>query len=57
MGFAAEMLVSLAAGAQLLVLGRSSRTGSRYVGHVVHSTLHFANAPVAVVPTKETPAG
>ncbi|MFF5337710.1 universal stress protein [Streptomyces sp. NPDC013181] len=55
-GFAAEMLVSLAAGAQLLVVGRS-RAGSRYVGHVVHSTLHFANAPVAVVPTKETPAG
>ncbi|NEC67548.1 universal stress protein [Streptomyces sp. SID9727] len=56
-GFAAEMLVSLAAGAQLLVLGRSSRTGSRYVGHVVHSTLHFANAPIAVVPTKGSPAG
>ncbi|MFG3137173.1 universal stress protein [Streptomyces sp. NPDC048211] len=52
LGFAAEMLVSLAAGAQLLVVGRSRRTGSRYVGHVVHSTLHFANAPIAVVPTK-----
>ncbi|THA75636.1 universal stress protein [Streptomyces sp. A0642] len=52
LGFAAEMLVSLAAGAQLLVVGRSLRTGSRYVGHVVHSTLHFANAPIAVVPTK-----
>ncbi|MGW1230511.1 universal stress protein [Streptomyces sp. NPDC001515] len=54
-GFAAEMLVSLAAGAQLLVVGRSSE-GSRYVGHVVHSVLHFANAPVAVVPTRETAA-
>ncbi|MDG9687570.1 universal stress protein [Streptomyces sp. DH18] len=51
-GFAAEMLVTLAAGAQLLVVGRSSRTGSRYVGHVVHSTLHFANAPIALVPTQ-----
>ncbi|MFI9193624.1 universal stress protein [Streptomyces californicus] len=52
LGFAAEMLVTLAARAQLLVVGRSSSTGSRYVGHVVHSTMHFANAPVAVVPTR-----
>ncbi|MFH9607412.1 universal stress protein [Streptomyces sp. NPDC017448] len=51
-GFAADMLVNLAAGAHLLVVGRSSTPGSRYVGHVVHATLHFANAPVAVVPTR-----
>ncbi|WP_405637341.1 universal stress protein [Streptomyces sp. NBC_01178] len=51
-GFAADMLVNLAAGARLLVVGRGSTPGSRYVGHVVHATLHFANAPVAVVPTR-----
>lgn len=51
-GFAADMLVNLAAGAHLVVVGRSSTPGSRYVGHVVHATLHFANAPVAVVPTR-----
>ncbi|MYR48485.1 universal stress protein [Streptomyces sp. SID4928] len=50
-GFAAEMLMTLAAGAELLVVGRSGRGGG-YVGHVVHSTMHFANAPVAVVPAE-----
>lgn len=54
LGFAAEMLVTLAASAQLLVVGRSSKVGSRYVGHIAHSTLHFANAPIALVPTKQS---
>ncbi|WP_328886417.1 universal stress protein [Streptomyces sp. NBC_00316] len=47
-----EMLVSLAASAQLLVVGRRSRLGTRYVGHVAHAALHFADAPIALVPTR-----
>ncbi|MFH8434630.1 universal stress protein [Streptomyces sp. NPDC018007] len=52
LGPTAEMLVSLAASAQLLVVGRRSRLGTRYVGHVAHSALHFADAPIALVPTR-----
>ncbi|MFF0024492.1 universal stress protein [Streptomyces sp. NPDC004082] len=51
-GPAAEVLVALAASAQLLVVGRSSKPGRRYVGHVAHATLHFADAPIALVPTR-----
>lgn len=51
-GPASEMLVTLAASAQLLVVGRRTEPGSRYVGHVAHATLHFADAPMAVVPTR-----
>ncbi|MFE8956336.1 universal stress protein [Streptomyces althioticus] len=50
-GPASEILVARAASAQLLVVGRRSRPVSRYVGHVAHATLHFADAPVALVPT------
>ncbi|ALC18516.1 universal stress protein [Streptomyces pristinaespiralis] len=46
----AEMLVSLAASAQLLVVGRRAEPRSRYVGHVAHATLHFADAPIALIP-------
>ncbi|MFD7771280.1 universal stress protein [Streptomyces sp. NPDC059787] len=50
-GPASEILVNLAASAQLLVVGRRSKPVSRYVGHVAHATLHFADAPIALVPT------
>ncbi|MGN9796103.1 universal stress protein [Streptomyces sp. OZ13] len=49
-GPTAEMLVSLAAAAQLLVVGRRAEPRSRYVGHVAHAALHFADAPIALVP-------
>ncbi|MFF8556929.1 universal stress protein [Streptomyces sp. NPDC015501] len=52
LGPTVEMLVSLAASAQLLVVGRRSRLGTRYVGHVAHAALHFADAPIALVPTR-----
>ncbi|HWU10590.1 MAG TPA: universal stress protein [Streptomyces sp.] len=49
-GPTSEMLVALAASAQLLVVGRRAGPRSRYVGHVAHATLHFADAPIALVP-------
>ncbi|MFD0428000.1 universal stress protein [Streptomyces zhihengii] len=50
LGPASEMLVTLAAAAQLLVVGRRARPRSRYLGHVAHATLHFADAAIALVP-------
>lgn len=56
-GPAAELMVDLAATAQLLVVGRRAEPRSRYVGHVAHATLHFADAPIALVPrTKDADA-
>ncbi|WP_372588021.1 universal stress protein [Streptomyces albidoflavus] len=52
LGPSVEMLISLAASAQLLVVGRRSRLGTRYVGHVAHAVLHFADVPIALVPTR-----
>ncbi|MEW2708883.1 universal stress protein [Streptomyces koyangensis] len=52
LGPSVEMLTSLAASAQLLVVGRRSRLGTRYVGHVAHAVLHFADVPIALVPTR-----
>ncbi|MEU0368849.1 universal stress protein [Streptomyces sp. NPDC006283] len=50
LGLTSEVLVTLAASAQLLVVGRRAEPRSRYVGHVAHATLHFADAPIALVP-------
>ncbi|MFF7177499.1 universal stress protein [Streptomyces sp. NPDC008121] len=50
LGPTSELLVSLAASAQLLVVGRRAEPRSRYVGHVAHATLHFADVPIALVP-------
>jgi nucleotide-binding universal stress UspA family protein len=52
MGSAGEVLLSMAAPAQLLVVGRRahrSAVGSR-IGSVVHAVVHHAPCPVAVVP-------
>jgi nucleotide-binding universal stress UspA family protein len=52
MGSAGEVLLSMAARAQLLVVGRRahrSAVGSR-IGSVVHAVVHHAPCPVAVVP-------
>ncbi|MFI8348842.1 universal stress protein [Streptomyces sp. NPDC085596] len=52
MGSAGEVLVSQAARAQLLVVGRRARrtaVGAR-IGSVAHGVLHHAGSPVAVVP-------
>ncbi|MEU1122467.1 universal stress protein [Streptomyces sp. NPDC005899] len=54
-GPTAEMLVALAASAQLLVVGRRAAPRSRYVGHVAHATLHFADVPIALVPRSSVP--
>ncbi|GGQ70587.1 universal stress protein [Streptomyces pilosus] len=51
-GPASEVLVALASSAQLLVVGRRGDPVNRYVGHVAHATLHFADAPIALVPTR-----
>ncbi|MFG3094218.1 universal stress protein [Streptomyces sp. NPDC048202] len=52
MGSAGQVLVSQAARAQLLVVGRRARrtaVGAR-IGSVAHGVLHHAGSPVAVVP-------
>ncbi|WP_055523013.1 universal stress protein [Streptomyces graminilatus] len=52
MGSAGEVLLSVAPGAQLLVVGRRahrSAVGAR-IGSVAHGVLHHAHCPVAVVP-------
>jgi nucleotide-binding universal stress UspA family protein len=52
LGSAAEVLLSAASRAQLLVVGRHTRRpafGPR-LGHVTHAVLHHAPCPVAVVP-------
>lgn len=49
LGPASELLVALAASAELLVVGRTTRA-VRHVGHVAHAALHFADAPIALVP-------
>ncbi|MET9257499.1 universal stress protein [Streptomyces sp. NPDC003717] len=52
MGSAGQVLLSAAAGAQLLVVGRRARrtaVGAR-IGSVAHGVLHHARCPVAVVP-------
>ena len=52
MGSAGEVLLSVAAGAQLMVVGRRvhrSAVGSR-IGSVAHGVVHHAPSPVAVVP-------
>ncbi|MCQ8828823.1 universal stress protein [Streptomyces malaysiensis] len=52
MGNAAEVLLTSAVGAGLVVLGRHSRrsaVGPR-LGHVAHALLHHAACPIAVVP-------
>ncbi|WP_353946783.1 universal stress protein [Streptomyces sp. HUAS MG91] len=51
-GSAGQVLLSVAAGAQLLVVGRRARrtaVGAR-IGSVAHAVLHHAPCPVAVVP-------
>ncbi|MFE0800051.1 universal stress protein [Streptomyces sp. NPDC058812] len=52
MGSAGQVLLSVAAGAQLVVVGRRARrtaVGAR-IGSVAHGVLHHADCPVAVVP-------
>ena len=52
MGSAGEVLLSVAARAQLVVVGRRARrsaVGAR-IGSVAHGVLHHAHCPVAVVP-------
>ncbi|MER6538168.1 universal stress protein [Streptomyces sp900105755] len=52
MGSAAEVLLSVAGRAQLMVVGRrahQSAVGAR-IGSVAHGVLHHADCPVAVVP-------
>ncbi len=51
-GPASEILVTQTTSAQLLVVGRRSTPVNRYVGHVAHATLHVADAPIALVPTR-----
>lgn len=48
-GRQAERLVTAAAAAELLVVGRH-RTGTRHIGAVTHAVVHHAPCPVAVVP-------
>ncbi|WP_345593970.1 universal stress protein [Streptomyces marokkonensis] len=52
MGSAGQVLLSVAAEAQLMVVGRRSRrtaVGAR-IGSVAHGVLHHADCPVAVIP-------
>ncbi|MFJ5263121.1 universal stress protein [Streptomyces sp. NPDC088387] len=52
MGSAGQVLLSVARGAQLMVVGRRARrtaVGAR-IGSVAHGVLHHADCPVAVVP-------
>jgi nucleotide-binding universal stress UspA family protein len=52
MGSAGQVLLSMAEGAQLVVVGRRERrtaVGAR-IGSVAHGVLHHARCPVAVVP-------
>ncbi|MFF6999661.1 universal stress protein [Streptomyces sp. NPDC008313] len=52
MGSAGQVLLSVAARAQLMVVGRRARrsaVGSR-IGSVAHAVMHHAGCPVAVVP-------
>ncbi|MGW8064166.1 universal stress protein [Streptomyces ziwulingensis] len=52
MGSAGQVLLSVAGGAQLMVVGRRARrtaVGAR-IGSVAHGVLHHADCPVAVVP-------
>ncbi|WP_193776680.1 universal stress protein [Streptomyces sp. E2N166] len=52
MGSAGQVLLSVAAGARLVVVGRRARrtaVGAR-IGSVAHGVLHHADCPVAVVP-------
>ncbi|MFD5002732.1 universal stress protein [Streptomyces mutabilis] len=52
MGSAGQVLLSVAGGAQLVVVGRRARrtaVGAR-IGSVAHGVLHHADCPVAVVP-------
>ncbi|MDT0611906.1 universal stress protein [Streptomyces lancefieldiae] len=52
MGSAGQVLLSVAGGAQLMVVGRRARrtaVGAR-IGSVAHGVLHHAGCPVAVVP-------
>ncbi|MER5216459.1 universal stress protein [Streptomyces sp. NPDC002838] len=52
MGSAGQVLLSVAAGAQLMVVGRRAHrtaVGAR-IGSVAHGVLHHAGCPVAVVP-------
>ncbi|MFF7367002.1 universal stress protein [Streptomyces tricolor] len=52
MGSAGQVLLSLAGGAQLMVVGRRAHrtaVGAR-IGSVAHGVLHHADCPVAVVP-------
>ncbi|MFB6774289.1 MULTISPECIES: universal stress protein [unclassified Streptomyces] len=52
MGSAGQVLLSVAANAQLMVVGRRARrtaVGAR-IGSVAHGVLHHAGCPVAVVP-------
>ncbi|GGW40828.1 universal stress protein [Streptomyces lucensis JCM 4490] len=52
MGSAAQVLLSVAGGAQLMVVGRRARrtaVGAR-IGSVAYGVLHHADCPVAVVP-------
>ena len=52
MGSAGQVLLSVAADAQLMVVGRRARrtaVGTR-IGSVAHGVLHHADCPVAVVP-------
>ncbi|MEU7022996.1 universal stress protein [Streptomyces sp. NPDC046203] len=55
MGSAAEVLLSQAGAAQLLVVGRRSRRGAlgRRIGSVAHAALHLAPCPVVVAPHGE----
>ncbi len=50
-GTAAQVLLDEARDASLVVVGRRVRSGSfgAHIGHVTHSVLHHAAAPVAVV--------
>lgn len=52
MGSAGQVLLSVAGGAQLMVVGRRARrtaVGAR-IGSVAHGVLHHADCPVAVIP-------
>ncbi|MFI8951627.1 universal stress protein [Streptomyces sp. NPDC053750] len=52
MGSAGQVLLSVAGGAQLMVVGRRARrtaVGAR-IGSVAHGVLHHAGCPVAVIP-------
>ncbi|MGV9897007.1 universal stress protein, partial [Streptomyces tendae] len=52
MGSAGQVLLSVSANAQLMVVGRRARrtaVGAR-IGSVAHGVLHHAECPVAVVP-------